>query len=1311
MKRYSRSSRIVLVLLVGLFILLALSLQSVALTVQTGSFRIDLQGKKTWTVKLGFGDGKSLSRVGYPKDSYSLAQTLKVNTTGQLGKYFSLSANLDDTKPGYLQKFELKMDTDNWDGRLGDLSTGEDNFTVYNKKLLGLELTGKLGESELSAVAGRLQGISETKVFYGNTGESEVEYSLYRSEARLEESGYTNNIRGLQYYKLAIDYVEGFTDPELGFQADDDLWNFLDQWEFGCLKGEIEAKPSSELSSGQFDVVSREIDYLILLEDWRSLIRKRIKSYITRYNQDLPEEEKKEYPFNPGTDYEENFLGELSKYVNLTLGESQLQLNQYKQTRFYYLGRTEIKEEGFQLEILRNGEWEKVRDIPGYDFNLYPEKGLVGLAFPEEFFADLANKRIRARFQYEISGKMYSLGLSVAPNSERVYLNGNLLKRNTDYSIDYETGSLLIFKDVGADDKLKVDFERARGGLGGFAQFARTMYGFSTRMKSDYGLVMDVSLFQARDNASEELPPEIPTMPNLHTVGGVSARYEENGWTASVKFAGNVNRFPSDDNSRVNLPNRIVEILSLTEAGYEKTLFAHKNGFTIKGPEGWESYGPEDGLAGNNVNDGLIVGNQLFLGTNAGLTKVELTGPAPLARAPNWESYYETDGLPKGEVVGLASDGDRVWAASQTNISETTITALAEDGGWDEVPSEFDKDFSLLSIAYVDGHLWLGTDQGLYLYDISRGELTGTEPAVAGRVNDMEVVEKDLYVATPDGITKIGLGKDKEELVKDRSVKGLSVEGGEVWFGTDRGFAKVGSPVRYGRKSVTAILATGSKVRAGSKGYRSDETSEIVVYELENGLEKFYTDQTKIKGIDDDQFRSIDPEAHTDKGVYLAAEVGKTLDLWSRNLSLSTNFEYVQPSYTPIGKLERRDVIATGMSLDANVTESFSLGFSSDYSISSFSTEDGSWSLSNQLSVDWQTVVDTTAAATWTTKEGGITVLGLDLGLAKKFMGETLTAALDFSTAREIKSSGSPGNYASVSASLGFTPGESTALSLNYSYPFTFGPLEGRADEKLGWELDYSRDVPFSDDYGGKLKLSGKGNAQDLVGGGYRRFKNQSEVRMDFDQVSLGRLGLTPYISLSWKGSNSSHEITGEISGRTTVLSFSSRTTLSRTVGFSPGSNLVEYKDQLRGKVSYETDRVTPEVSYSISRNLLTHPNFGRRSEYSGDLTLGAKWRPLSNVSHELRGGVKYRSEKGFTYNLKDVLNWKLTSKLTPEVAVDLKFLPGTDEWDFSVESGFSYPIRELWGISFTSGFNWGIEETGDTYNSFYGSAGLQVKF
>ncbi|MFB6290838.1 MAG: hypothetical protein ABEJ25_03825 [Candidatus Bipolaricaulia bacterium] len=1300
-----------MVFLVGLFSLLAFSNQGQGLTVQTGSFKIDLQGKKTWTVKFGIGDGKSLSRVGYPSNSYSLSQTLKVNTTGQLGEYFTLSANLNDTKPGYLQKFELKMDTDNWDGRLGDFSTGKENFTVYNKKLLGLELSGELGGSELNVVAGRLEGISETKVFYGNIGESKVEYSLYRGETKLEEASYTKNIRGLQYYELPTEYVKGFTVPKLDFETSEGLWKFLDQRALGYLKEEIIEEPASELSSSQFAVVSKELDYLILLENWQSLVRNRVKNYIARYNRTLPEEQKKEYPFNSGTDYEKKFLTELSNYVGLSLGESRLQLTEYKQNRFYYLGRTGVKEDEFKLEVRRDGEWKNVESLSGFDFELYPEKGLIGLDFPEQFFVDLENSRIRARFQYEISGKMYNLGLSVAPNSEKVYLNGNLLQRNTDYSIDYETGSLLIFRDLGPNDKIKVDFERARGGLGGFAQYARSMYGFSTSMKSDYGLVLGVNLFQARDSAPENLSPEIPTMPNVHTVGGVSARYERNGWNGLVRFAGNVNRFPSDDNKRANLPNRVVKIISLSGVGYDMTIFGHKNGFTVNGPEGWESYGPEDGLAGNNVNDGMIVGDLLFLGTNAGVTTIELTGPAPFARATNWKSYYESDGLPKAEVVGLARHGEKVWAATGSKIAQTTIDALAEDKGWEEIPSDFGKDLSLLSIAYMDGHLWLGTDRGLYLYDISKGSLSESDPRLTGLINDMEVAGDNLYVATRDGLTRVGLKSKPDELVKDTAVESLSVEGGNVWFGTDRGFTKVGSPTRYGRKTVTALLSDGSKVWAGSKGYSSEDGRELVIYELGEGLKEFYTDETNIKGVDGDRFRNIDPSLHTDKGVYFQAKVGKKLDLWARDVSFSTSFEYVQPTYSPIGKLKRRDEVTTGISLDAGITESFSLGLSSSYSVSSLSTDKRSWSITNKLSADWKTVVDTTTAITWTTKKGGVTVLGLDLGLTKTLLEKSLTGSLDFSAARETDSSGAGDNYASITAELGISPGDSTLVNLSYSYPLTFGPLSRRADEKLGWKVDYSRGVSLDGDYGAQLKLNGKGNVQDLLSGGSRGFKNKSEVRLDFDRLSLGMVDLTPYISLSWKGTNYSNEFTGEVSSRGKFLGVSSRTTLSRTLSLSSSSKLVEYKDTIKGKISYSADGLTPELNYSLSRNLLSHPNFGKKTRYNGNLTLGVKWKPRSNVTNELRSGVRYKHDKGLTYTLTDILNWKLTPKLTPEVSLNMEYLPDTEEWNFSVKSGFSYPIRNRWGVSFTSGFNWGIEETGNLYRSFFGSAGLQVKF
>ncbi|MEF8797943.1 MAG: hypothetical protein V5A79_00820, partial [Candidatus Bipolaricaulota bacterium] len=420
-----------------------------AITVEEDAYKINLSGKKTWTVKFGLGDGESLSGVGYPKDSYSLSQSLKANLNGRLGEVFSLAANLDDSKPGYLQEFGLEMDTDNWDGRLGNLVTEEgENFTVYNKKLLGLRLNGNLEETGVKLIAGRLQGISKTKVFYGDRAESTLEFSLYESEDELERRGYKENIRGLQYFGLDVEYVEGFTDPEMELGGDEALWGFLEEWEIDYLREEIEKEPTKELSSGQYEVVSRDRDYLVLLQDRTSLVRSWVKDYISEFNKDLPEEEKKNYPFNPGTDYEEEFLRGLEEYINLKVGKENLHLSEYRQERFYYLGVTGVKRENFQLEVKLDGDWQSVEDLPSYSYTLFPEKGMLDLDFPAEFFENLKDKGIKVSFLYEISGKVYMLGFSVAPGSEKVYLNGELLERNTDYSIDYETGALLIFKEL-----------------------------------------------------------------------------------------------------------------------------------------------------------------------------------------------------------------------------------------------------------------------------------------------------------------------------------------------------------------------------------------------------------------------------------------------------------------------------------------------------------------------------------------------------------------------------------------------------------------------------------------------------------------------------------------------------------------------------------------------------------------------------------------------------------------------------------------------------------------------------------------------
>lgn len=1324
MKRIGLARSLLVVLILSFVFSGFISWTALGLKVQTGSFMIDLQGEKTWSVKAGIGDGSSLSSVGYPKNSYSLSQTLKVDLSGEIGDVFSISANLDDSKPGYLQKFELKMDTANWDGLAGDIVAGQgENFSVYNKKILGLRLNGTLGGAGVELIGGRLQGISETKVFYGDTAESEVKFTLYRTEAGLEEKSYEENVRGLQYYGLDFEFVEGFTDPEIEFLHQEGLEGLLveylpKKWSREYVKGlvgAIEDEPKKKLSSGQFEVVSLSKDYLLLLQDKTSLVRGRIKDYISAYNEGLPEDQKKDYPFNPGTDYEKEFLDKLEAYVRLALGsKEELKLDSFLRNRFYSLGRTGIKREGFQLEVKLNGQWESVGSLNDYSYELFPDRGILDLDFPKEFFSDLANNRIKASFKYGISGKTYMLGFSVAPESEKVYLNGDLLQRNTDYSIDYQTGALIIFKEIGPDDKLRVDFERARGGLGGFAQYGRNLYGFSTSMESDYGLKIELDIFQARDSAPAELPPEIPTMPNVHTVAGLNASYSENGWEAGLKFGGNVDRFPFDDNKRVNLPNRINEIVELESYGIH--LFLSQNGFTASRSGGgrgntleWESYGPADGLAGKAVNDGLVVGEKLYLATEGGLTTVVLGGPAPFSKSLNWTSYYESDGLPEVKLQGLASDGQTLWIGTNSGVISVKFGSLEKPDPWNKI--EKTNDLSVTSLIHLNDRLAVGTGEGLYLYDTSAGELNRVEELTETGINDVAVKNDAFLVGADSGIYEIDSGGGVSQLVDGKSVNGLSVQGGKVWFGTNEGFSRLESAASYGQEKITVVLKGEKSVWAGSEGDTTGEDKNLEIYELGDQLRGFPTDTTGIEAEDEDRFRSIDAGRHTDRGIFVSGNLGKTFGVLSRDVTLSTEFKYYQPTYTPIGKMERKDKLSAGARIEAGLTENLTLGVGSDYSVSSFSTGFGDWTISNDLSLYWETIVNTSLGFTWNTSAGGGTKLKSNLALDKSFLNESLVAAVNVKANREISDSGETTDSITVSSQLSLSPYDLGKFGLNYTVPVTVGSLKKRGDEQLSWNFDLSRTLSLDSGYGFAVGLSGDGKLDGPVLNGIQGIENQINFNLQPDKLKLEELEFAPDLNLSWKGSGSSNQLSGEFLLDTIFRSFSSTVSVGRTAQFPIGSELVEYEDSIQGTLSYDFGSVTPDINYKLSRDLRTHPDFGRKATYSGSLGLGASWKITPKLSSQLDGGVNYESDKGLSYTLDNFLDWKINSKLAPKVKTGMDYSPGSGKLDFSTETEFSYPFRNRWGVSLVSGINLGLDEDGEVYNSYYGSAGLAVEF
>ena len=61
---------------------------------------------------------------------------------------------------------------------------------------------------------------------------------------------------------------------------------------------------------------------------------------------------------------------------------------------------------------------------------------------------------------YSFQSETYNVGLFVIPNSEKVRLNGQLLRRDVDYTMIYEVGSIRFFTELDEFDEIIVEFER-----------------------------------------------------------------------------------------------------------------------------------------------------------------------------------------------------------------------------------------------------------------------------------------------------------------------------------------------------------------------------------------------------------------------------------------------------------------------------------------------------------------------------------------------------------------------------------------------------------------------------------------------------------------------------------------------------------------------------------------------------------------------------------------------------------------------------------------------------------------------------------
>ena len=593
-----------------------------------------------------------------------------------------------------------------------------------------------------------------------------------------------------------------------------------------------------------------------------------------------------------------------------------------------------------------------VPQFSDYSITVHASEGILECDFPEEFFANDA-PAIRVDFDYyALTSGYFILGLSLIPESELVYLNDELLERDTDYYIDYDSGLLVLDDSISitADDVLVVEYEVYSGGLGGGSDYASYFYGLALDLPlGDLGS-FQASILRSQDNAnSAEDADTAETMPNQQTIVAVSADLSWDDFSTRIAIGYNDELFPFDDNLRDNDPNEITEIVSFSKY----VVLGHLDGFNVYVDGNWRAYDTTSGLSGNSVR-GIAVGEDaIYFATESGLTVVSRDGVSPLDRVDNWTYYDEGDGPPDGSIRSVEVVDDILWLGTDAGVASVPVDEITDKTSWtvyDE--GAFATLDPVLTIAGDDSILYFGTASGVYRFDVEAGELDRISGASVDEIHDLALDGDVLYAASDRGLRTYVDGIASSWCWRRFRPTWSRVVDDEVYAGTESGLVAVGEETKYhGGRRVTA-LGVGPEGRLWA-GSRADQQYAFDIWRHEtsfDGFDTFDNETALIDGRDPQHYADVSAEEHHSQGLSATASFQQTQDTYS----LYGAIVRVAPEYHAIGSLSRSDWTGWQIGADGDWGDTFSWSADHEYQMSDLQSDEPSARLENALSINWE---------------------------------------------------------------------------------------------------------------------------------------------------------------------------------------------------------------------------------------------------------------------------------------------------------------------------------------------------------------------
>jgi len=1320
-------------------------------TAQTASYELD--GDVGWVFRYGFGDGRGFTNPDHSLGFFFNQQIqldAKVNTEidQPTAGILELSAQLDNSKPDFLQNVGMIFEADNWNAEFGDFPMGRAGspFAVSSRQLKGFRLNWFLSDRvTISGIYSQVAGNVEVKVFRGSTVESSITYAYYPPDQPFVEKPYSSNLDGLEYFELGPSYVEGFSTVNVSFLVDNALRDLLNQYELEYLFDPIGFSPEQELEPDvYYTVIPAEDEYFLALRTkYIDILRELIFELIDEYNENsgLPVDEWQDYPFYQDTEFEREFLEQLSRQTEIRVDQQIFDPSESQNRRFYALPAKEIVEETLVVEVLIDEEFLSVEDptLIGYEANLYSEIGILEFNFPQIFFEERDNA-VRVQYSYDqASADSYVLGTNVLHNSEKVFLNDRLLQRDVDYFVLFESqpplefALLILLASLGEDDVLRIEYEVARSGFGGSGPFGRSFTALNLQGEPFDGFTLNVDLMQAHDSLRDGLDiVGLQTMPNTHTVLGVSGVFTNDILDGNFDIGVSQNLFPPDNNLRVNQPNEINVIKVLEIDGHELVLFGHRNGFHLFDGVTWSKFGTQEGLLGQEVYDIEYANNTIYLGTSGGLTTISLSAGSPVpsfARKRSWVSFDERDGIPGTNVRAVLVDGNRIWVGTDQALGTVELSQMTDFEQWTyyqradypEIPSD-----RIRHIERLNSTIYVGTDQGLFAIDGRTENVVSIPNLQSLNINDMLVANEILYVATERGVFEVRGFQGARSLISDEAVNSIAWYNGEVWYATDQGLAGVVSGrvrVTNGRP-IAALAAAVDAVWAGERANAED--MKLFLYRVVRPSDyRLYQDvETRLDGRTANRYQDIPKQGHRDHGVFGRLVLNKRLG----DLSLQGSIEGVTPQFSPVGALNRQDHLRLSMSGVYPVAPGVQLRAVH---------EEGLYGLYDEPTINISDIVnfdlapsnsstEISVSSTLRHSDADFETEGFDrqdhlfeISIGQSFLNDLMNVNVGFD--RDESENFSRPLYSSRGSELWgqlqVRPLPGLTLGSGYRLPseLRFGQLSQR--HRINWSASWSKAFPFigftlrtDSNYNGNLSIPIGPTRDDS-----RSLSHIGSASVGINSVRVGDLRVRPDVSFSGRlvdplKSTSVVDLSGTANLEFDLSAFDGEVSFTKSYLNQQRNELTTHRDGINLFLRYlGFADIDPSISFTGSINTLIHPLFGHKDDGNYSVATGLTWRSAGPFSADITISRDFRQsgeDQRTILSLVQELRYRVSPQFQPNVRMSFDYVSGLDFGEIvdtlngSISLGASVQVFEGWSARFSTLVLFGLDSINERENT-----------